>query len=480
MATSLLASKWDTAIVKSIVKTFKISRMIRFIDLQGNNAANTIQISGNENKTDWFEYLYFFMIVIYAGMASPITQSMMYYSGQPVAFIIPVFMTMILIIRNPVSFYDTSFLLVTVVTTVWLLLQFFKTSFFNVSYTFFIYYAIFIAYIVIKVFHFKMFFLYERIVTQLSVIAIIGWLAMILTPGFMAQFIDAIKIPQSDIGILHGNIIIFSMTDLGFYATQGEVLGLTRNSGFSWEPGRYAAMVVIALFFNMARTRFQFRRNISFWILLIALLTTQSTTGYITFLILLLFFMINQKKEFKIFYLILIIPLVLTIYSLPFVGEKINTLLNLEDQTAESLHDLSQVERDQYVPQRFDGLAFEFLNIINDPILGYGLEVKNSYVNKNISQALILSNGVLKIIARFGIIIAGLFYFLLYKSSKCIMNLYNLKGGIFFMTLYIAISISYDFIMVPFFLSSVMFYYFSNKTLTGVQQQEGYIEFSYS
>jgi hypothetical protein len=84
------------------------------------------------------------------------------------------------------------------VITVWQLLQYIKTSYFNASYAFFIYYAIFIAYIVIKIFQFKMFFLYEKIVTQLSLIAIIGWLAMIITPGFMAQLIDAIKIPQSE------------------------------------------------------------------------------------------------------------------------------------------------------------------------------------------------------------------------------------------------------------------------------------------
>ncbi len=174
-------------------------------------------------KVPWFEYLYFFMIVIYAGMASPFTKNMVYYTGQPVGFIIPIIMTIILLIRNPVSFNDTSFLLIIIVITLWQLLQFIKTSYFNASYAFFIYYAIFIAYIIIKVFHFKMFFLYERIVTQLSLIAIIGWLAMIITPNIMAHFIDAIKIPHSEGGILRGNIIIFSLTDYNVYARQGDI-----------------------------------------------------------------------------------------------------------------------------------------------------------------------------------------------------------------------------------------------------------------
>jgi hypothetical protein len=123
---------------------------------------NTIGITGNNRKSDWFEYLYFFMIVIYAGMASPFTENMIYYTDQPVGFIIPVFMTIILLIRNPVSFYDTSFLLIIMVITVWQLLQYIKTSYFNASYTFFIYYAIFIAYIIIKIFQFKCFFFMKK------------------------------------------------------------------------------------------------------------------------------------------------------------------------------------------------------------------------------------------------------------------------------------------------------------------------------
>ncbi len=53
-------------------------------------------------------------------------------------------------------------------------------------------------------------------------------------------------------------------------------------------------------------------------------------------------------------------------YDLPFVGERINTLLNIEAQRSKSLNDIENRQSDgTYVPQRFNGLAFEFLNIIN-------------------------------------------------------------------------------------------------------------------
>jgi hypothetical protein len=118
--------------------------------------------------------------------------------------------------------------------------------------------------------------------------------------------------------------------------------------------------------------------------------------------------------------------------------------------------DLEIDEDRNYVPQRFDGLAFEFLNILNDPIFGYGNDVENSYVKNNISAALVLSNGVLKVLARFGLIVGAIFYLLLYKSSRLISKFYGIKGGIFFMLLYISISISYDFILVPFFLAATL------------------------
>jgi hypothetical protein len=278
---------------------------------------------------------------------------------------------------------------------------------------------------------------------------------MILVPEGLGKIVDAIKLPDSENGILRGNIIIFSMTKATTYA-EDEFMGLTRNSGFSWEPGRYACMLIVAIFFNMARTGFNLKRNKGLWILLAGLLTTQSTTGFISLLIILIHLLFNKNIKYALAYLVLLIPLSIAIYNLPFVGEKINKLIDT-DSTMEKVDQDLEIDEDRnYVPQRFDGLAFEFLNILNDPIFGYGNDVENSYVKNNISAALVLSNGVLKVLARFGLIVGAIFYLLLYKSSRLISKFYGIKGGIFFMLLYISISISYDFILVPFFLAATL------------------------
>ena len=401
-------------------------------------------------------------------MAVPFTNSMNGYTGSPLGFALPIIMTIILLARNKVNFKNNYFLTVIIIHTLWALLQYLINNRFNVTYTFFTYYCIALAYIIISVFNTKIFYLYEDIVTKLSVAAIVGWLFMITVPDVLGALIDQLKMTPGDIYILRGNILVFSMTNSDVYQAY-ELWGLTRNSGFSWEPGRYASMLVVALFFNMARTQFSFSKNKGFLILFFALLTTQSTTGFISLAFLVIMFLLNKNIDQKIFYLALLIPLAIAVFSLPFIGEKITSLMDREATMEKIEEDL--IARDQineegaYTPQRFDGLSFEFLNIINDPILGYGYDAEDSFVVTSISDKLVLSNGLLKVFSRFGIIIGVLFYFALYKSSKWFSNFYNIKGGVLYMLLFISISISYDFTLIPFFLAVTMFGLFVNKDI---------------
>ena len=425
----------------------------------------------DEANIGWFENLYFFMIVIYAAMAIPFTKAMMAYYEQPIGFAIPIIMTSILLFRNKVNFNNRYFFSIISIYTIWNIFQYVKYNHFTITLTFFAYYNIVVAYIIINIYKTRMFLLYEKIVTKLSIFAIIGWLLMLLVPGSFGNFIDLIKMPNSDGGNLQGNIIIFSMTNLETNQ-DFESFGLVRNSGFSWEPGRYASMLVIAIFFNMARNQFQWNRNIGFWILTLALLTTQSTTGFISFSILIIWFLINKNISTKIISLVLIIPLAILVYSLPFIGVKLNSLMDQETTMSKVESDMEIGEDDlTYVPQRFDGLSFEFLNIMNDPLLGYGNDEEDSYTKRNISPFLGLANGIFKVIARFGIILGGLFYFLLFRSSFWLSNFYNIKGGIVYMLLFMAISISYDFTLIPFFLSIVFFRLFTDRDLKYIENE---------
>lgn len=429
------------------------------------------------NKTERFEYIYFFMIVIYAAMAVPFTTSMNGYTGSLIGFALPIIMTIILLTRNEVNFKNNNFHIVIIIYTLWAFFQYLINNQFNITYSFFTYYSITLAYIIVNVFKTKVFYLYEDIVTKLSAVAIIGWLIMNTAPGVLGSLIDLIHMPGHDIYILRGNILFFSMTNSADVSEANELMGVIRNSGFSWEPGRYATMLVIALFFNMARTKFSFSKNRGFWILFCALATTLSTTGFVSVALIAILFLLNKNLDQKIFYLALLIPLAIIVASLPFMGGKLTELSNSETTMSKVETDLDNMERGEsigtvYTPQRFDALSFEFLNIINDPILGYGHDYNNSFVNKNVSSVLILSNGILKVFARFGIIIGILYYISLYKSSKWLANYYNMKGGIIYMLLFMSISISYDFTLIPYFFAVTMFGLFADKDIR-YKREEG-------
>lgn len=401
-------------------------------------------------------------------MAVPFTNSMLTYAGSPIGFALPIVMTIILLVRNSISFDNNNFLIIIFIYTLWALFQYLINTRFNITYAFFTYYNLAIAYILISIYKTNIFFLYEDIVTKLSIVAIVGWMLMIIMPSVIGGIIDMFHMPGHNFYILRGNIIFFSMTNIEVQSAE-EFWGLPRNSGFSWEPGRYSAMVVIALFFNMARNKFSFKNNKGFWILLFALLTTQSTTGFGSLAVLAIFFLINKNIDHKIFYLAVFIPFAIFVSSLPFMGEKIISLMDHKSTMEKVENDLMikeiMKEDEGYTPQRFDALFFEYLNIINDPIIGYGHNIDDSFVSTQISSSLVLSNGILKIFARFGIIVGVLFYILLYISSKWISNYYDIKGGIIFMLIYLSISISYDFIFINFFLAITMVGLIADKNL---------------
>lgn len=101
-------------------------------------------------------------------------------------------------------------------------------------------------------------------------------------------------------------------------------IGIPRNSGFCWEAGQFASMIVLALTFHLLRTKEKFYKNKSFWILLAGLITTFSTTGFVTFGVLLLFKTVFGKVSFgkRIAYIAVLGTLYMFAMDLPFMREK--------------------------------------------------------------------------------------------------------------------------------------------------------------
>lgn len=165
----------------------------------------------------------------------------------------------------------------------------------------------------------------------------------------------------------------------------------------------------------------------------------------------------------NILHLSALAAIVFCVFSLPFMGEKIKSLIGEADNNGMShisksltwdSENKSEAERIFYVPQRFEGLMFSMMNVVNtNYFIGDGRDFQNFYINRVLNWKVKTSEGVLEIIVRYGIIIGLCCYYLLYRSSAGISRYFNIRNKWIFFIIFILINISYNFWEVPIFMA---------------------------
>ena len=119
----------------------------------------------------------------------------------------------------------------------------------------------------------------------------------------------------------------------GFYTFNAWAAG--RNSGFMWEPGGFAFILIFLIIFRFYQNSFKFDKHIIVYFICLA--TTLSTAGILVGFILLLTYLISKSKYGLP---ILIIPLSIYIFisyiwGLEFMGPKIMSYINSITRTWE-------------------------------------------------------------------------------------------------------------------------------------------------
>lgn len=216
-----------------------------------------------------------------------------------------------------------------------------------------------------------------------------------------------------------------------------ESAGFRRNCGPFWEPGMFAVYLLVGIFFNVFISPQKFPCcNI---ILILALISTFSTGGYLGGIILLCFYIV--KVGVKSLASILIIPAcivgILYIYSLDYIGGKTEN----QFETAEEGSDLT----------RYGAFITQIKMIESSPILGG--EALEKYASSNT-----LASGTLLPFVNYGLPVGILYYILLYKACRNIAAIYRKKReGIEMFILILAISFSQTILMNAFFLLLLIF-----------------------
>lgn len=427
-------------------------------------------------EASWFNYFYMLVMVIYMGQATRETACMTGGSlvKQFIPIFIPIFLTLVLLYKNKkISYKSKNLRLVCIIFVIWCVAVSFKYSFSisnneAISKLFFLFYALILAYIHTNIFGKSFFSLYEKIIVYISALSIIFWMFSIMMPSLSASFFR--QFPEANMST-YGNTFLYLFTWMD--PVKGQVFGnLNRNAGCAWEPGRFAIMLCLAILINLLRNGIKFHNNKSIWVLLIALATTFSTTGYCITIIMYALFGISIKSSMSLIAMLFIfIPSVFFISTFDFIGAK------LDDQTdfrtvlpeLEARMNIAEQTMDDgeyaFSLERFPAMYFESMNVINDPILGYTQMKQYSYFHNNISSHCILTGGIVKLFGWFGIFIGAFLYWILYESSKYIAYSYGWKKQqvvAIFLCIVLS-SISYVIYSVPIFTTIWFYGYFTKR-----------------
>lgn len=265
---------------------------------------------------------------------------------------------------------------------------------------------LYIAYSVVRVVP-RMFSVYVEVMYYISIVALLFYIPDQLLSLLDVDFRVLFKPINDLVGIGSGdnssrmNILLYNF-QVGMHSH--------RNSALFWEPGAYAGYLLLALIFlSLYRSSFSSSKfNIMFLTFVIALLTTQSTMGFIVlpFVLFLYMSIIKDKAASPYDSLFIMGALVISIsvfmviaVQLEFIGGKLTHLFNLA-VSKEAGWQLS----------RFGAMVFDWEYIKAHPLIGWGQNDATQYqLHADIDQ-FALGNGMTGFVRQFGF--AGMALFL--------------------------------------------------------------------
>jgi hypothetical protein len=301
--------------------------------------------------------------------------------------------------------FDTTFVYFLVGLMVVFILQIFRFDFFPAFTYAGVYIRILIAYFILKsVVDFPDKFV--KTMYYISIVSFIFFIPVLLIPGFGDMLIS--------------NFVLYARVEDGVMA-RFNIMGLFtivpghefRNAGPFWEMGAFAGYLILALVINYLKSpELKNKTNI---VLMIAILTTQSSTGYITFLIFLAFIFNKEVKNIFLKGMLSLLMLFVGYFAytnLDFLGEKIETqyeealaLVNTENLEGESTDRFASILKDW---RDFDG----------HELIGRGFHDSTRFTSMYETEDVkdIRTVGSTDIIVRIGLPLFLWIIFLMYKS----------------------------------------------------------------
>jgi len=413
----------------------------------------------------FFDYLFVFVLIIYAGRANTFVESGSL-KDNIAGFLLPVILSAILAIRWKVKFDQNFFLLIWGFSVYFIAISI-KVG--EIHPSFFLHYIFkfFVVYTVIKALKSNLFKIYEYLLYYLAIVGLFMWAVQFLLGGdTLFYYIN--KIPgMASFSCVTGNgatAIIYSVQP----AINAIVnISIPRNCGYTQEPGSFAVYLCLAIFINLFITSSDKNSRKRFWVLVITLVSTQSTTGYVIFMVITVFYILSKNLSKILLVFPFAIVALIYVSTLPFMSNKIVDLLT-ETNTLDQLIIRSFGAEETFTPQRFTSFVITFRDFQANPILGLGPDNEKSWLLK-IGARISPISGMGTLLAQFGLV--GFFFFIIFslRSSFFFAKYFNYNGKFLLFFIIILISISYFIFLLPMIMSFWLFQLFAPQE---VKQKE--------
>jgi len=414
-------------------------------------------------RIPYFDYLFVLVMIIYAGYANEYIR-VLSFRDYPGVFFFTVVITGILFLTHKVVFNKNFFLLLLFYFIYFLAISI-KYNSFHPTILINYFFKFFIAYVTVKALKIKLLIIYEYLIFFLAVIALVMWTVQIALGGdTLLGFLSMIP------GIDEFSHVTGGGVSAIFYTVQPTTASILygfmppRNCGFAWEPGGFAVYLCLAIFINLFMLEQNINNRKRLWILVLALLTSQSTTGFMILIIILLFYFFNKRlKTFILAFPIIVIGLLL-VFSLPFMSEKIVDLIK-DANEVEIILEAGYGRESSLTPQRFSSFMIALKNFFHDPILGTG-GLANVRWTDSIGVNVTVISGIGTLLTDFGIV--GFMFFILQTLSTSFYysRQFRYRGGLLFFIIMTGIAVSYGILEMPLVMSFWVFTLFESRKIS--------------
>ena len=227
------------------------------------------------------------------------------------------------------------------------------------------------SFLLIKLFGLKLFTIYVKTMVIFAIISLLFWLISLVS---MSSLFNTLKIIDISGGFRERTGDYVHTIFITLHNTANSwTYGISRNSGFCWEPGPFSILLNLALFFNITYYKSNIFSKVNL-ILMITIITTFSTTGLLTLLGWLTYFLVYRKNiKYQVLLIILVSLFGISYTKYDFLGKKVNTYLE------QSAHVVSRENKEYLSGSRLVGFPLVIQDVVNNPIFGKGLLSTSRY-----------------------------------------------------------------------------------------------------